>query len=134
MSEEDILFKSPLKTFMAKITFKRPSKNISATIVNRIAGRMCCFMAGLIFIFLRKRNRTMYRKVFIAENAEDLNVRLPDEYLHKGIEVIAFDLEEAREEIRANKKRTAETAIEFFKTIQIDMSDLKFDRDEANER
>lgn len=76
----------------------------------------------------------MYRKVFVAENAEDLNVRLPDEYLHKGIEVIAFDIEEAREEIRTNKRLAAEKAIEFFKTIQFDLSDLKFDRDEANER
>jgi hypothetical protein len=76
----------------------------------------------------------MYRKVFIAENPEDLNVRLPDEYLHKGIEVIAFDIEEAREEIRANKRLAAAKAIEFFKTIQIDLSGFKFDRDEANER
>lgn len=76
----------------------------------------------------------MYRKVFIAENPEDLTVKLPDEYLHKGIEVIAFDIEEAREEVRANKRAAAEKAIEFFKTIQIDPSGYTFDRDEANER
>lgn len=76
----------------------------------------------------------MYRKVFVAENAEDLNVRLPDEYLHRDIEVIAFDLGESVEELRASKKEAAEKAIEFFQTIQIDRSGFKFDRDEANER
>lgn len=76
----------------------------------------------------------MYRKIFIAENRDDLNVRLPDEYLHKGIEVIAFDLEEAREEVLASKRAAAQKAIEYFETIQIDLSDFKFDRNEANER
>lgn len=76
----------------------------------------------------------MYRKVFVAENTEDLNIRLPDEYLHKDIEVIAFDLGESVEELRASKREAAERAIEFFKTIQIDRSGFKFDRDEANER
>jgi len=76
----------------------------------------------------------MYRKIFVAENAEDLNVRLPDEYLHKDIEVIAFDLGESVEELRASKRAAAEKAIEYFKTIQIDRSGFQFDRDEANER
>lgn len=76
----------------------------------------------------------MYRKIFVVENAEDLNVRLPDEYLHKDIEVIAFDLGESLEELRASKREAAEKAVEFFKTIQIDRSGFKFDRDEANER
>ncbi|ACT91647.1 hypothetical protein [Dyadobacter fermentans] len=76
----------------------------------------------------------MYRKVFVAENAEDLNVRLPDEYLHKGIEVIAFDLDESIEELKASKREAAEKAIEVFDTILVDRSGFKFDRDEANER
>lgn len=37
----------------------------------------------------------MYRKIFVAKNTDDLTVRLPDEYLHKDIEVIAFDLGES---------------------------------------
>lgn len=56
----------------------------------------------------------MYRKVFIAENADDLNVRLPDEYLYKGIEVIAFDLGESVQELRASKREAAKKAVEFF--------------------
>lgn len=76
----------------------------------------------------------MYRKIFVAENTDDLTVRLPDEYLHKDIEVIAFDLGESVEELRASKREAAEKAIEFFKTIQIDRSGFKFDRGEANER
>jgi hypothetical protein len=76
----------------------------------------------------------MYRKVFVAENADDLNIRLPDDYLHKGIEVIAFEVEEGKNDVYAAKKKAAKEAIQFFKTIQIDLSGYTFNRDEANER
>jgi hypothetical protein len=76
----------------------------------------------------------MYRKVFVAENTDDLNVKLPDDYLHKGIEVIAFEIKETREDIYKAKKEAAKRANQFFQTIQIDLSKFKFNRDEANER
>ncbi len=75
----------------------------------------------------------MYRKVFVAENASDLNVKLPIEYLHKGVEVIAFEIENLEIQ-KLTKGKAATEAVQFFQTIQIDMSDFKFDRDEANER
>ena len=76
----------------------------------------------------------MYRKVFVAENASDLNVELPMEYLHKGVEVIAFEVETDLDSHFSTKKKAAADAIQFFNTIQIDMSNFKFDRNEANER
>jgi len=73
----------------------------------------------------------MYRKIFVADSEEDLAVQLPKEYLNKKVEVIAFQIGEDDLSI---KKQNAKKAIEFFKTIQVDMSDFKFDRDEANAR
>ena len=35
---------------------------------------------------------------------------------------------------KLTKGKAATEAVQFFQTIQIDMSDFKFDRDEANER
>ena len=76
----------------------------------------------------------MYRKVFVAENANDLNVTLPLRYLHKGVEVIAFIVDSDSNAFDSQKRNASEAAVEFFKSIQIDMSDFQFDRDEANER
>ncbi|KQS26784.1 hypothetical protein [Dyadobacter sp. Leaf189] len=76
----------------------------------------------------------MYRKVFVAEHSEDLMVRLPDEYLHKGIEVIAFELDSNTDELYAAKKDAARKAMRFFDSIQVDLSHYRFNRDEANER
>lgn len=73
----------------------------------------------------------MYRKIFKAESKEDLSIELPDEYLNKNIEVIAFQV---GDDDYAVKKQNAKEAIEFFNTLQVDMSNFKFDRDEANAR
>ncbi|MCF0059228.1 hypothetical protein [Dyadobacter sp. CY356] len=76
----------------------------------------------------------MYRKVFIAETASQLTINLPIEYLNKGVEVIAFEIDDNLDSAYLNKKKAAQNAIQFFNTLQIDMSGFKFDRDEANER
>lgn len=73
----------------------------------------------------------MFRKVFKAENKEDLLVELPSNYLNKQIEVIAFQMSEEDYHV---KKQNVKEAIDFFNTIQIDMSNFKFNLDEANER
>ncbi|MDR0792700.1 MAG: hypothetical protein LBE82_05290 [Chitinophagaceae bacterium] len=75
----------------------------------------------------------MYRKVFIAKNRENLMVRLPDEYLNKEVEVLAFELPDY-EWKQIAKKEAAKEAVDFFKTIETDMSNFEFNRDEANER
>lgn len=71
----------------------------------------------------------MYRKLFVAEQPEDLTIQLPDDYLYKAVEVIAFEV--APHELDNKKK---EEALAFFKSISVDMSNFKFNRDEANER
>lgn len=76
----------------------------------------------------------MFRKIFVAESAAHLTINLPIEYLHKGIEVIAFEVDEDLDSADVAKKKAALNAVQFFKTFQIDMSGFKFDRDEANER
>jgi hypothetical protein len=73
----------------------------------------------------------MYRKIFKAEKDEDLMVELPKEYLNKKVEVIAFQVEDVD---YGNEKADLEEAMKFFDSIHADMSNFKFDRDEANER
>lgn len=73
----------------------------------------------------------MYRKIIKAEKEDDLQIQLPKEYLNKEIEVIAFEL---TDEQLQKKKEDIQEAIDFFNSISVDMSDFKFNRDEANER
>jgi hypothetical protein len=75
----------------------------------------------------------MYRKILKIEKAEDLNIKLPDEYLNKEVELLALEVNEGIDEL-IDKRKAAKEAIAFFNTIEIDMSNFKFDRDEANER
>ena len=46
--------------------------------------------------------------------------------------MIAFELNENDEQEK--KRQEVNEAIAFFKSISVDMSDFKFNRDEANER
>lgn len=73
----------------------------------------------------------MFRKIFKAENKEDLLVELPSEYLNKQVEVIAFQLSN---DDAKNEKADLDEAIKFFDSIHADMSNFKYNRDEANER
>lgn len=74
----------------------------------------------------------MYRKIFRAESKEDLFIELPGEYLNKNIEVIAFQVDD--DAARVNKKADMEEAMKFFDSMHADLSNFKFDSDEANER
>lgn len=75
----------------------------------------------------------MYRKVFKVEKEEDLQIKLPDDYLQKEVEVIAFEI---KSETSPNEGEVTDfsDAEAFFDKFQIDMSNFKFNRDEANER
>ena len=75
----------------------------------------------------------MYRKIFKAESKQDLLVELPGEYLNKQIEVIAFQLGDD-DITTAEEKGDLDEAMKFFDSIHADMSNFKFNRDEANER
>ena len=91
----------------------------------------------------------MFRQIIHPTNKNELIIQLPEEYLSKDIEVIAFQIQEG---IRENKEETPNSVFrdtesaqeenkdiqkiqEFFRSLPtVDMSDFKFDRDEANER
>ena len=75
----------------------------------------------------------MYRKIFRAERKEDLSIELPGEYLNKNIEVIAFQVVDDAA-ARVNKKADMAEAMKFFDSMHADLSNFKFNRDEANER
>lgn len=75
----------------------------------------------------------MYRKIFKAQTKEDLVVELPVEYLNKQVEVIVFKVSDDDEE-RTEREANLKEAFEFFDNIHADMSNFKFNRDEANER
>jgi hypothetical protein len=75
----------------------------------------------------------MLRQIVVPTENEYV-LHLPDEYLGKKVEVIAFEIEEKVHEASADRKRKEEEARDFFNSIRVDMSDFSFNRDEANER
>ena len=76
----------------------------------------------------------MYRKVFVAEEESNLIIELPKSYLNKAVEVIAFEVEIDDEMLLTVKKEASQKATDFFRTINVDTTGYKFNRDEANER
>jgi hypothetical protein len=73
----------------------------------------------------------MYRKIIKPRKKEDLQIQLPEKYLNKEMEVIAF---ERVDEQFQEKRKDGDEAIAFVRSFSVDMSDFKFDRDAANER
>ncbi len=71
----------------------------------------------------------MIQKVIIPDNSiVNLSFTIPDSYIGKELEIIAF----ARNEGLQNKETSKEFAS--FDTIKIDTTNFKFNREEANER
>jgi hypothetical protein len=70
----------------------------------------------------------MYREIIISAGKKQ-TIELPDDFIGKKVEIIAFPIEETK-----NHLDRTEIAFKFWRTHSIDMSDFKFDRDEANER
>ena len=64
----------------------------------------------------------MIRKVITAES-NTIELKLPEAYVGRQIEIIIFSLDEVQE-----------YSPKTFTTIQIDTKDFKFDREELNER
>ena len=82
----------------------------------------------------------MYRAI-ITPKETTLTIELPDQLVGKSVEVIAFEIEKNSEsfvsdsKLTKNKaKRTFEEAVAFWDSMAVDMSDFKFNREEANER
>jgi len=71
----------------------------------------------------------MYRKILIPTESQH-SVELPKEFYGVKVEVIAFPFEE---------EKLADVSLlsgidAFYDAIKLDLSDFKFNRDEANER
>lgn len=69
----------------------------------------------------------MIRTVFTPEK-NTLTLPLPDHYIGKQVEVIAFIISDENENSPISKKEVS------FNAVKLDTRGFKFDRDEANER
>lgn len=73
----------------------------------------------------------MYRQI-ITPNQTQFTVNFPPEFVGKEVELIAFTLKEA--ESVPDRAQLVKDALDFWNNHRVDMSNFKFDRDEANER
>jgi hypothetical protein len=69
----------------------------------------------------------MIRTVLTAHN-NTLTLPIPDKYIGRELEIIAFTKDEGIEESLSVKKKVS------FTILHTDIKDYKFNRDEANER
>ncbi len=67
-------------------------------------------------------------RTFITPEDQDILIRVPEDYIGKQVEVIAFTLDEDRDETKAFKKRPS------FIALKLNTIGYKFNRNEANER
>jgi hypothetical protein len=70
----------------------------------------------------------MYREIVIPTDTKQ-TIEFPEDFVGKQVEIIAFPIDE--KEVNQSK---AEQAFDFWRKHSIDMSNFKFDRNEANER
>ena len=68
----------------------------------------------------------MIRTVVVPDNTV-LPVSIPEDYIGRNVEIILFAVDEAKQEMKHTKKRT-------FDAVKLDLTNFKFNRDEANQR
>ena len=72
--------------------------------------------------------------IYPTENNDTL--RLPDEMIGKQVEVIAFEIEKTPKTVVSDKMERLKDSLldlqSIFKDNRVDISNFKFDRDEAN--
>lgn len=76
----------------------------------------------------------MVRTIIKSDNKE-LRLQLPDDLVGKMIEVIAFSIEETKTAVKdsISKAKRIEAIDQALNKHRVDLSDFKFDRDEAND-
>lgn len=67
-------------------------------------------------------------RTVITSNNSTLTLTIPDKYIGRELEVIAFAKDEGIEESIVSKKKV------LFTVLHTDIKNYKFNRDEANER
>ncbi|MBI2966930.1 MAG: hypothetical protein HYY40_03840 [Bacteroidetes bacterium] len=75
----------------------------------------------------------MYRQIIIPENTQ-LLLQIPEEFVGKQVEVIAFTIKDAESLKKEGDPYSLEKALEFFKAHPISLKNYKFNRERANER
>lgn len=73
----------------------------------------------------------MYRQI-ISPSQTQFTINFPQEFVGKEVELIAFTLKETEQ--AADKGKIITEALDFWDCNRVDLSNFKFDRDEANER
>ncbi len=73
----------------------------------------------------------MLREIIIPENNTYL-LKLPDDLVGKKVEVLAFEIGETTENGDKIEERL-KSIREIFKSNRVDLSNFKFNRDEAND-
>ena len=70
----------------------------------------------------------------IVPSASNRTVILPETYYGRKVMVTVSALDEKAEHSERRLTKSKESLLAFFKSIQVDMTGFKFDREEANER
>jgi hypothetical protein len=76
----------------------------------------------------------MFRTIFTPENESQLVITLPKECLHKKVEIKSIEMDDLHDTISERNEKRKKT-LAFLSTLpKVDMTNFKFDREEANER
>ena len=76
----------------------------------------------------------LFRKVYKPHSKKDLMLQLPDEYIDKEIEVIAFSVNEKDELNKGSREKLTMDEVErFFDNYRTDLSGFSFNRNDAND-
>jgi hypothetical protein len=72
-------------------------------------------------------------RTLIVPDQQNINIRIPESFVGKTVEIIAFEINETEGPSKAAPKSFDEV-LKFYQSVNLDLSGYKFDRDEANER
>jgi hypothetical protein len=73
----------------------------------------------------------MYREIITA-NSPTFEIRIPEEMRGKKIEIIAFEIEN-ESPVKSELSTKSVSSEDFFTKHRIDLSNFKFNREEAND-
>jgi hypothetical protein len=72
----------------------------------------------------------MVRQI-IKPSSTDVYISIPDDYVGKTLEILAFTLDETNQKNHEDHTNSINT---LYDNIRVDFTDFAFDRDEANRR
>ncbi len=74
-------------------------------------------------------------RTILKPEKNSLTIKLPDNFIGKVIEVIAFEIEQVGSDkiVDSEKRKRIEVINKALSKHRVDLSNFKFDRDEAND-